>query len=109
MKDSVSFISIQPLGLRSDALGMTLICIHIFIATGSFLYRCVMRLASQRFFIRSCIYLRILIVSYLATFLRTNSLSVLMCHKEVNQSINHSINQSTITGDNPKYSATPSD
>jgi len=47
-----------------------------------------MRPASQRFFIHSCIYLRILIISYLATFLGTNnSLSVLMCRKEVNQSI----------------------
>jgi len=41
-----------------------------------------MRPASQRFFIHSCIYLRILIISYLAT----NSLSVLMYHKAVNQS-----------------------
>jgi len=45
-----------------------------------------MRLASQRFFIHSCIYLRILIISYLATLLGTNSLSVLMCRKAVNQS-----------------------
>jgi len=36
---------------------------------------------SQRFFIHSCIYLRILIISYLATFLCTNSLSVQMCRK----------------------------
>jgi len=27
------------------------------------------------------------IISYLATFLGTNSLSVLMCHKAINQSI----------------------
>jgi len=47
-----------------------------------------MRLASQRFFIHSCIYLQILILSYLAAFLGTNGLSVLMCHKAVNQSIN---------------------
>jgi len=33
--------------------GMTLNCIHIFIVTGSFLYWCVMRLASQSFFIHS--------------------------------------------------------
>jgi len=67
---------------------MTLNCIHIFIVTGSFLYWCVTRPASQRFFIiHSCIYLRILIISYLATFLSTNSLSVLMCRKAVNQSI----------------------
>jgi len=46
-----------------------------------------MRPASQRFFIHSYIYLRILIVSYLATFLGTNSLFVLMCRKAVNQSI----------------------
>jgi len=65
---------------------MTLNCIHIFIVTGSCLYRCIMRPASQRFFIHSCIYLRILI-SYLATFLGTNNLSVLMCRKAVNQSI----------------------
>jgi len=67
-------------------LGMTLNCIHIFIVTGSFLYWCVMRPASQRFFIHSCIYLRILTISYLATFLGTNSLSVLMCRKAVIQS-----------------------
>jgi len=53
-----------------------------------------MRPASQRFFIHSCIYLLILIISYLATFLGNNSLSVLMCRKAVNQSINQSINQS---------------
>jgi len=46
-----------------------------------------MRPASQRFFMNSCIYLQILIMSYLATFLDTNSLSVLMCRKAVNQSI----------------------
>jgi len=71
-------------------LGMTLNCIHIFIVTGSFLYWCGMRLASQRFFIglHSCIFLRILIISYLATFLGTYSLSVLMCRKAVDQSIN---------------------
>jgi len=38
-----------------NVLGMTLNCIHIFIVTGSFLYLCVMRQASQRFFIHSCI------------------------------------------------------
>jgi len=32
-----------------------------------------------------CIYLRILIISYLATFLGTNSLYVLMCRRAVNQ------------------------
>jgi len=68
--------------------GMTLNCIHVFIVTGSFSYWFVMRPASQRFFIHCCIYLRILIISSLATFLGTNSLSVLMCHKAVNQSIN---------------------
>jgi len=75
----------------SDVQCMTLNCIHIFIVTGSFLYWCVMRPASQRFFIHSCIYLRILIVSYLATFLGTNSLS--MCWCAVKQSINQSINK----------------
>jgi len=70
---------------------MTLNCIHIFIFTGSFLYWCVMRPASQRFFIHSCIYLRILIISYLATFIGTNSQSVLMYRKAINQSINQSI------------------
>jgi len=70
-------------------LGMTLNWIHIFIVTGSFLYWCVMRPASQHFFIHSNIFLRILIISYLATFLGTNSLSVLMCRKAVNQSINY--------------------
>jgi len=119
-----------------DVLGMTLNCIHIFIVTGSLLYGCVMRPASQRFFMHSCIlfvclllggasalfgplvprvcststvlgtsslsgadvplsskqtnkiYLRILIISYLATFLGTNGLSVLICRKAVNQYIN---------------------
>jgi len=66
---------------------MTLNCIHIFIFTGSFLYWCVMRPASQRFFIHTCIYLWILIISYLATFHGTNSFSVLMCRKAVNQSM----------------------
>jgi len=71
-------------------LGMTLNCIHIFIVTGSFLHWCVMRPASQRFFIHSWIYWRILIISYLATFLSTdNSLYMLMCRKAVNQSIAH--------------------
>jgi len=71
---------------------MTLNCIHIFIVTGRFLYWCVVRPASQRFFVHSCIFLRIFIISYLATFLGTNSLSVLMCRKAVSQSINQSIN-----------------
>jgi len=70
--------------LSSAVQGMTLNCIYIFIITGSFLYWCVMRPASQRFFIHSCIYLRILIISYLATFLGSNSLSVLICRKAVN-------------------------
>jgi len=74
-------------------LDMTLNCIHIFIVTGSFLYWCVMRPASRRFFIHSCIYLRILIISYLATFLGTNSLSVLMCRKAVTNTVKQSINQ----------------
>jgi len=77
----------------SDVQGMTLNCIHIFIVIGSFLHWCVMRPASQRFFIHSCIYLRIVIISYLATLLGTNSLSLLMCHRAVNQSINQSIFQ----------------
>jgi len=46
-----------------------------------------MRPASQRFFIHSCIYLRILIISDLVTFFGTNSLYVLMCRKAVNQSM----------------------
>jgi len=66
-------------------LGMTLNCIHIIIVTGRFLYWCVMRPASQRFFIHSCIYL--FIISYLATYRGTSSLCVLMCRKAVNQSI----------------------
>jgi len=78
----------RRLRYASGVLGMTLNCIHIFIVTGSFLYWCVMRPASQRFFMHSCIYLRILIISYLATFLGTNGLSGLMCRKAVNQSIN---------------------
>jgi len=79
-------VKLHPQSTPSDVQGMTLNCIHNFIVTGSFLYWCVMRLASQRFFIHSCIYLRILIISYSATFLGTNSLSVLMCRKTVNQS-----------------------
>jgi len=67
--------------------GMTLNCIHIFIVTGSFLYWCVMRLASQRFFIHICIYLRSLIISYLATFL---GLIAFLCWCAVKQSINQS-------------------
>jgi len=74
----------------SDVQGMTLNCIHIFIVIGSFLYWSVMRPASQRFFKHSYISLRILIISYLATFLGTNSLSVLMCRKAVNQSFRRS-------------------
>jgi len=66
---------------------MTLNCIHIFIVTGSFLYWYVIRPASRRFFIHSCNYPWIMIISYLAAFLGTNSLSVLMCRKAVNQSI----------------------
>jgi len=82
------FHSYQSSYSITRVLGMTLNCIHIFIVTGCFLYCCVMRPASQRFFKHSYIYLRILIISYLATFLGTNSLSVLMCRKAVNQSIN---------------------
>jgi len=74
--------------LYSPVLSMTLNCIQIFIVTYRFLYWSVMTPASQRFFIHSCIHLRILIISYLATFLCTNSLCVLMCRKAVNQSIN---------------------
>jgi len=48
-----------------------------------------MRPASQRFFID--IDLRILIISYLTTFLGNNSLFVLKCRKAVDQSINQSI------------------
>jgi len=51
-----------------------------------------MRPASQRFFIHSYIYLRILITSDLATFLGTNSFSVLMCCIAVNQSNTSIIN-----------------
>jgi len=72
---------------------MTLNCLHIFIVTGSFLYWCVMRPASQRFFIHSCIYLRILIISYLATFL---GIIAFLCWCAVKQSINQSINQSIL-------------
>jgi len=72
---------------ESNVLGMTLNCIHIYIDTGSFLCWCVMTPASQRFFIHNCIYLRILIISYSEMFLGTNSFSVLMCRKAVNQSM----------------------
>jgi len=78
-----------------DVLGMTLNCIHMFIVTGSFLYWCGMRPASMRFFILSCIYQRILVISFLATFLGTNSLSVRMCRKAVNQSY--------AVGNKPRY------
>jgi len=74
--------------VRYNVQGMTLNCIHIFFVTGSFLYWWVMRPAGQRFFMHMCIYLRILIISYLETFLGTNSLSVLMCRKAINQSMN---------------------
>jgi len=85
---------------------MTLNCIHIFFVTGSFSYWCVMRPASQRFFIHSCIYRRILIKYYLATFLGTISLSVRMCRKAVNQSINQFVcSISTILGINGLNSA----
>jgi len=85
-KFSICLVSITVL-VALFVLGMTLNCIHIFIVTGSFLYWCVMRPASKRFFIHGCIYRWILIISYLATFLGTNSLYVLMCRKAVNQSI----------------------
>jgi len=62
-------------------LGMTLNCIRIFIVTGSFFYWCVIRPARQRFFI----YLRILIISYLATFF---ALIDFLCWCAVKQSIN---------------------
>jgi len=90
----VSFASLHwPFWTHQNfVLGMTLDCIHIFIVTGSFLYWCVMRSASQHFFIHSCIYLWILIVSYLATFPGTDSLSVLMCCKAVNQSTSSELN-----------------
>jgi len=68
-------------------LGMTLNCIHIFFVTCSFLYWCVMRPVSQRFLIHCSIYVLILIISYLATFLGTNSLYVLMCRKAVIQTL----------------------
>jgi len=70
----------------SNVMGMTINCIHIFIVTGSFFYWCVMRPASLRFFLHSCIYLRILIISYLATFLGTNI--SFLCWCAVKQSIN---------------------
>jgi len=85
------------LSMCCRVLGMTLNCIHIFIVTGNVLYWCVMRPASQRLFIYSCIYLRFLIISYLATLLDTNSFSVLMCRKAVNQSINQCVVNVLIT------------
>jgi len=48
---------------------------------------CVMRPASQRFIIHSCIYLRILIITYVATFL---ALIAFLCWCAVKQSINQS-------------------
>jgi len=55
-----------------------------------------MRPASQRFFIHSCIYLRILIISYLATFLGNAALIAFLCWCAVKQSISQSINQSVV-------------
>jgi len=69
---------------------MTLNCTQIFIVTGSFLYGCVMWPASQRFFIHSCIYLWILILYYLATFLGTIAfLCVCAVKQSINQSVTH--------------------
>jgi len=79
---------------RAGVLGMTLNCIHIFIVTGSFLYWCVMKPASQRFCIHRCI----LIISYLTTFLGINSLSMLMCRKTVNQSTREPLNTEGASG-----------
>jgi len=96
---------IYDLSTSFYVLGMALNCIHTeccpghdvnFIVAGSFLYSCVIRPASHRFFIHSCIFLRILIITYWATFLGTNSLFVLMCRKTINQSINQSISLSQI-------------
>jgi len=82
----VIFHMIHSSFMWCHVLGMRLNCIHIIIVTGSCLYWCVMRPTSKRFLIHSCIYLRILIISYLATFLVTNILAVLMCRKAANQS-----------------------
>jgi len=73
-----------------SASDMTLKCIHNFIVTSSFLYWCVMRPISQRFFIHSCIYLCIFYHILLSNF-SWHCRSVLMCRKEVNQSINQSV------------------
>jgi len=84
----VNTADIRPeIATPSDVQGMTLNCIHIFIVTGS-LFVLMCREASQSAFLYKHIYLRILIISYLATFLGTNSLSMLMRRKAVNQSIN---------------------
>jgi len=71
-------------------MGLTLNCIHIFIVTGSYFVLMCHEAVQSAFLIHSFIYLRIVIISYLATFLGTNSLSVLMCRKAINQSINQS-------------------
>jgi len=65
-------------------LGMTLNCTHTEWCPGHDVkqhphFHC----QCQCFFIHSCIYL--FIISYLATYLGTNGLSVLMCRKAVNQ------------------------
>jgi len=52
-------------------------------------YRIFSAMCQSAFLHTQLYYLRILIKSYLATFLDTNSLSVLMCHKAVNQSSYH--------------------
>jgi len=67
-------------------------CIHISLSLDSFFYWCIWDrpVSVSSYTLHSCIYLRILIISYLATFLgtNTNSLSVLISRKAVNQSIN---------------------
>jgi len=96
----VKYVYIQHLLVMFHSVthvqGMTLNCIHIFIVTGSFLYWCVIKVVSLRFFIQSRIYLRIFSISYLATFLGTSQ-SVLMCRKAVNQSMSHALSLSTPT------------
>jgi len=67
---------------------------HIFIVTGGIFVLWCYEAASLQFYIHACIYLQILIISCLATFLGTKSLSVLIIVQS-SQSINQSINWRT--------------
>jgi len=69
-------------------MGMTLNCIHIFIVTGNFLYRCVMRPAMQSAFLQTQSYLSTNLDHIFSNVSRHYSLFVLMYRTAVNQSTN---------------------